>query len=86
MLAFVALTFATYHVSSRLHDRVGQVISDYQAWTPDHGKLTSTGQRLDFYSNTLQIVRQHAWFGVGTGGFPAAYFTTDTGQGRDGDE
>jgi O-antigen ligase len=73
VLAFVVLAIATYHLSSRLHERVEQVISDYQAWTPDHGKLTSTGQRLDFYSNTLHIVREHAWTGVGTGGFPAAF-------------
>jgi O-antigen ligase len=73
VLAFAILAVATYHVSSRLHERVAQVISDYQAWTPDHGKLTSTGQRLDFYSNTLQIVRTHVLTGVGTGGFPAAF-------------
>jgi O-antigen ligase len=80
VLAFSVLAFATYHVSSRLHERVGQVITDYQAWTPDHGQFTSTGQRLDFYSNTLQIVRQHPLFGVGTGGFPAAYLQQIQGK------
>jgi len=57
VLVIIVGSFAAYQGSARLHDRVALVASDYQAWTPDHGKLTSTGQRLDFYSNTLQIVR-----------------------------
>lgn len=72
-LALLAAAVLAYHTSARLHDRVALVVAEYQAWTPDHGKFTSTGQRLDFYSNTLQIVQEHALFGVGTGGFPAAY-------------
>ncbi len=80
LLAFALWTFATFHISSRMHERMEQVISDYQAWTPDHGQFTSTGQRLDFYSNTLQIVRQHPWFGIGTGGFPAAYLQQIQGK------
>ena len=71
--AITTMALAAYHLSPRLHDRVMQVASEYQAWTPGHGKLTSTGQRLDFYSSTLQIVQQHPLFGVGTGGFAAVY-------------
>jgi O-antigen ligase len=52
---------------------VALAVSEYQEWTPNHGKVTSSGQRLDFYYNTLQIVRDHPLLGVGTGGFPAAY-------------
>jgi O-antigen ligase len=48
-------------------------VTEFQEWSPDHGKDTSSGQRLDFYLNSLQIVRDHTIFGVGTGGFPAAY-------------
>jgi O-antigen ligase len=73
LFALAVLAFTAYQTSARLHDRVAQVLSDFQAWTPDHGKLTSTGQRLDFYSNTLQIVEEHALLGVGTGGFPDAF-------------
>lgn len=70
---FAGLATAAYHASPRLHDRAGQVMAEYQAWQPNRGKDTSTGQRLDFYYNTLQIVRQHPVFGVGTGGFSAAF-------------
>lgn len=71
----VALTIVAivYQGSPRLHDRVGLLGTEYQAWQPNHGKETSTGQRLDFYYNSLKIVKDHPLLGVGTGGFPAAY-------------
>lgn len=71
--ALIGLAMAAYYASPRLHERVNLVGAEYQAWQPNHGKDTSTGQRLDFYYNTLQIVQQHPLFGVGTGGFPAAF-------------
>ena len=79
-LALTGLAAAAYQVSPRLHDRVGLVVSEFHAWQPDHGKDTSTGQRLDFYYNTLQIMRQHPVFGVGTGGFPAAFAQQTQGK------
>ncbi|MBI4807438.1 MAG: O-antigen ligase family protein [Nitrosomonadales bacterium] len=72
-LAVPFVAYAAYQGSARLHDRVTQVVAEYEAWTPDHGRLTSTGQRLDFYSNTFRIVQDNALLGVGTGGFPAAF-------------
>lgn len=73
LLAMATFITSAYHFSPRLHDRLGQVVSEYQAWQPNYGKDTSTGQRLDFYYNTLQIVQRQPIFGVGTGGFPAAF-------------
>lgn len=71
--ALAALAMASYHASPRLHERVNLVGAEYQAWQSNHDRHTSTGVRLDFYYNTLQIVQQHPLFGVGTGGFPAAF-------------
>lgn len=34
---------------------------------------TSVGIRIVFLKNTLAIIREHPWFGVGTGGFGVAY-------------
>ncbi len=70
LLGFVA---AAYQASPRLQQRVDLVRSEFQAWQPNHGKDTSTGQRLDFYYNAIQVVQQHPVIGVGTGGFPAAF-------------
>jgi len=73
LLLFLLAAGAIYQFSPRVHERVGAVISEFQRWQPNQGGDTSTGQRLDFYLNTLQIVQQHPWLGVGTGGFPAAF-------------
>lgn len=81
LLAVTGLVVAAYLASPRLHDRVNQVQSEFQAWQPNHGKDTSTGQRLDFYYNTLQIVQRQPVFGVGTGGFPAAFAQQVQGSG-----
>jgi O-antigen ligase len=34
---------------------------------------TSVGMRVQFSQNSLDIIRRHPWFGVGTGGFKGAY-------------
>jgi len=73
ILLLFSLIAAVFFTSSRLQDRVGLVASEFQAWQPNDGKETSIGDRLNFYYNTLNIVKQHPWFGVGTGGFAAAF-------------
>jgi len=73
ILLLVASVVTIFLASPRLHERVSLVGSEIQAWQPNHGKDTSTGTRLDFYYNSIQIVRQHPFFGIGTGGFAAAF-------------
>ena len=73
LLIAVGIVVIAYQASPRLHDRIGLLGTEYQAWQPNHGKETSTGQRLDFYYNSLKIVQNHTLLGVGTGGFPAAF-------------
>jgi O-antigen ligase len=73
VFGMVAVIVLALQLSPRLHERVSAVGSEYQAWQPNHGEGTSTGERLDFYYNTLQIIQQHPLTGVGTGGFAAAF-------------
>lgn len=73
LLVLCGLVVAAYFASPRLNERVSMVAAELQAWQPNHGESSSTGQRLDFYYNTLQIVQQQPWFGVGTGGFETAF-------------
>lgn len=84
-LSTLAGAWATYHASARLHERVDLVIAEYRAWQPNMANAisnaSSTGERLEYYYNTLQIVRGHPLFGVGTGGFPAAYAQQVAGTG-----
>jgi O-antigen ligase len=73
LFAICVVATLAYQTSARLHDRVAVVGEELQAWKRGEGSHTSTGERLDFYSNALQIVKHNIWFGVGTGGFPAAF-------------
>ena len=67
------LAVGVYQVSPRLHQRVDQVVTEYNAWQPGNGQTTSIGDRLEFYYHSLVLVKQHPWLGVGTGGFYSAY-------------
>lgn len=73
VLFLVGLGSAAFFASPRLHERVSVVATDIQPWQPNRGENSSAGQRLDFYYNTLKIVLQHPWFGVGTGGYKEAF-------------
>jgi O-antigen ligase len=58
--------------SSSLHQRTLTTINEIQDWRV--GKPpTSANMRLESWSNSLKIVREHPLVGVGTGGFAAAY-------------
>jgi len=73
LLVLIGLAAAAFFASPRLHERVSLVAAELQTWQPNYGENTSTGERLDFYYNTLQIVKRQPWFGVGTGGYEAAF-------------
>lgn len=73
VVGMAATIVLALQLSPRLHERFSAVGAEYQAWQPNHGEGTSTGERLDFYYNSLQIIQQHPLTGVGTGGFAAAF-------------
>ncbi|MGA8004555.1 MAG: O-antigen ligase family protein [Burkholderiales bacterium] len=64
-------------VPNSLSARIGQAISEVRQWRPGGEATTSMGIRLDFYYNSLNIIRAHPLLGVGTGGFEAAYARAD---------
>jgi len=69
-----AVVLAVFFSSPRLHDRVSLAVGEFQSWQPNREDLTSsTGTRLNFYYNAIQIVADHPLMGVGTGGFGAAF-------------
>jgi O-antigen ligase len=58
--------------SSSLHQRTLTTIKEFEHWRA--GKLaTMDNMRLEAWTNSVQLVRQHPVTGVGTGGFAAAY-------------
>jgi len=70
-----ALFSAAFVFSPGFNSRITQAISEFSAWDASSptSATSSTGQRLEFYQHSLNIVAQHPLLGVGTGGFPKAY-------------
>jgi O-antigen ligase len=61
--------------ASAVHIRMAQMIQEYGEWQPGHAVSmeSSAGLRMEFYHNSLKIIRENPLFGVGTGGFAGAY-------------
>jgi O-antigen ligase len=78
----LSLVFAGgYRLSSNLSQRVDQVAAELQRWqpgTPMHGGVI---ERLEFYRNTLRMIREQPWLGVGTGDFDLEYEKQVAGTG-----
>lgn len=74
-LGIVLLAGTAYFSSALVQERVQQVLNEYRAWTPGApvAETDSIATRLEFYTNSVAIVRAHPLTGVGTGGFPNAY-------------
>ena len=72
LLAVLAI-WSAYQFSPRLHERVDMVVSEASDWRSQGRDDTSTGLRLEFYTNSAKLVAQNLWVGVGTGGFAEAY-------------
>jgi O-antigen ligase len=71
-----SLLFAgAYLGSDTFHSRISKAASEFSQWRPDQIAAvdSSVGLRMEWYKNSLEIIRDHPVFGVGTGGFPKAY-------------
>ena len=83
-LLTLAVAFAsfTYLPSSSMKSRIELGIHEGQAWrsSSQESHTTSIGQRMDFYKNTLEIIKKNPIIGVGTGGFEKAYATEVLGK------
>ncbi|MGB5684354.1 MAG: O-antigen ligase family protein [Candidatus Electrothrix sp.] len=70
-LLLPAICITGYLYSPIFQQRVNTARQEIEGFkkNPD----TSVGMRLLFFQNSLEIIRQHPWLGVGTGDFQAAY-------------
>lgn len=68
-------TFAWINPTNPLFSRAQTVIDEVREWDyqkPAH-RSSSSGLRLEWYLNSLKIIKQHPVFGTGTGSFTATY-------------
>ena len=61
--------------------RMSHTLAEWRDWQPGQVTETATGLRLEWYRNSLEIVRAHPLIGVGTGGFAKAYASRVAGTG-----
>lgn len=80
--ALAALAYAL--PSSSLHQRAALAYHEFSAAQSDAAATmsSSVGLRMEFYRNTLEVVRQRPLLGAGTGGFRQAYAEQVSGSGR----
>jgi O-antigen ligase len=72
---FLLVIAVAYQTSDRFYDRVARALDEYaseQAGAPA-GSGSSVGLRIEYYRNSISILRDHPVLGVGTGGFATAY-------------
>lgn len=67
----VVLFAGMYHISDPFRLRFNQAVADVRNYHKQEN--TNVGLRIWFALNTLEIIRQHPWLGVGTGDFSAEY-------------
>lgn len=72
-LVVMGIFSAAYLTSASFSERVQEITRDATRWEPGTADKTSTGQRIGYYRTTLQIIGEHPFTGVGTGGFTQAY-------------
>ena len=83
-LLFILAGFAWMNPSNSIFLRTQGMIEEIKAW--EYGKKasgqSSSGLRLEFYTNTVKIIKENPVWGTGTGGFENAYrqLTEKTGM------
>ncbi|MHB9098347.1 MAG: O-antigen ligase family protein [Syntrophales bacterium] len=83
-VSILALGGAVYLMPSSVpHQRLSQMAEEIVKWQPGRPETTATGYRLEYYRNSLMLVRQRPFFGAGTGGFKGAYASLVKGTGMD---
>ena len=75
LIVVATITVALLSVSKTSSDRINLAITEFKQSEQNSTKniYTSVGQRLIFWKNTIDMLPQFFVFGVGTGGFQAAY-------------
>jgi len=80
ILLSVVTLLAAYTTSATFKKRADVAVQEFNHWQPGNPSDTSVGLRLEWYVNSLAIVREHPLIGTGTGSFPATYARAVTGS------
>lgn len=64
---------SAYELFPAFRERSAEALTLASSWRPDVASQDAVGLRLEFYTNTLAVIRAHPVLGVGTAGFIDAY-------------
>lgn len=82
VLAGLAIVVMLSIVPGPFQSRISQIFHELQQESADRPASTSAGYRMEFYRNTLTLIREHPVLGTGTGSFPAIYAALVAGTGK----
>ena len=82
-LAIPVTAAALYTLAPTFHQRVALAVGEARDWDRQRSSGTAVGLRLEYYHNTLALVRERPLLGTGTGGFPEAYAERVRGSGME---
>lgn len=83
-LAFLACAGAVvllFTIPGPFQTRAQGIMQDLRTERADRPASSSSGYRMEFYRNTLELIKKHPLLGTGTGSFPAAYADQIKGTG-----
>lgn len=72
-LAGALAAAAWMHGDNAIYTRAVETVEQLRSWKPGEAFAGSVTQRLEFYYNTLQVIREHPLIGAGTGAFRISY-------------
>jgi len=63
----------SFYGSHTFKDRVEETVENFYSLINNDDRTTSIGQRFTFAENSIEILKENFFFGVGTGDFPEEY-------------
>ena len=78
---FAAIFLTAYVASASIQQRANDAVRQFKAWEPGTPSTDSIGERLEYWGNSLQIIREQPLLGSGTGSFPDVYARAVAGRG-----
>jgi O-antigen ligase len=77
---FAALFLTAYLASASFQQRTNDAARQFMAWESGKPSDDSVGERLEYWGNSLQIIREQPLLGSGTGSFPEVYARAVAGR------
>ena len=73
LIIIPGIFLGAYNSSDIFKHRMNEAVKNISIYNTDGNKNTSVGQRITYTLNSLEIIKNNLFFGVGTGDFPTEY-------------